>query len=258
MARAYSLDLREWVVAFVASGRTTRTASAVFDVSVSSIVKGTQRWQRGRQAHGRQAPASFGGGARRAAAASVISKTMAVPPKASSPRPIRRRRARRRVPPSTLARIQCTTASCGRDVWRAGWARRRHNTPEHPQEARRRRRQHIRDAATPEVSRRAARPKAGGKLGRRNVVAGAKTGLSITSCYTLIRYYCLIEIVTRVTLSFSEQRALPCCPNNQVSMGEAEHAPLWSMPRIGAPKFKRCRFLTRYSSRPNSSTMKAG
>jgi transposase len=43
MARAYSLDLRERVVAFVASGRTTRAASAAFDVSVASVVKWTQR-----------------------------------------------------------------------------------------------------------------------------------------------------------------------------------------------------------------------
>ena len=43
MARAYSLDLRERVVAFVASGQTTRAASAVFDVSVASVVKWTQR-----------------------------------------------------------------------------------------------------------------------------------------------------------------------------------------------------------------------
>ena len=43
MARAYSLDLRERVVAFVASGRTTRAASTVFDVSVASVVTWTQR-----------------------------------------------------------------------------------------------------------------------------------------------------------------------------------------------------------------------
>ena len=43
MARAYSLDLRERVVSFVASGQTTRAASAVFDVSVASVVKWTQR-----------------------------------------------------------------------------------------------------------------------------------------------------------------------------------------------------------------------
>ena len=43
MARAYSLDLRERVVAFVSGGETTRAAAAVFDVSVSSVVKWTQR-----------------------------------------------------------------------------------------------------------------------------------------------------------------------------------------------------------------------
>jgi transposase len=43
MARAYSLDLRERVVAFVASGQTTRAASTVFNVSVASVVKWTQR-----------------------------------------------------------------------------------------------------------------------------------------------------------------------------------------------------------------------
>lgn len=43
MARAYSLDLRERVVAFVVSGQTVRAASAVFGVSVASAVKWTQR-----------------------------------------------------------------------------------------------------------------------------------------------------------------------------------------------------------------------
>ena len=43
MARAYSLDLRERVVAFVASGQTTRAASAVFGISVASVVKWNQR-----------------------------------------------------------------------------------------------------------------------------------------------------------------------------------------------------------------------
>jgi transposase len=43
MARAYSFDLRERVVAFVASGQTVRAASAVFGVSVASVVKWTQR-----------------------------------------------------------------------------------------------------------------------------------------------------------------------------------------------------------------------
>jgi transposase len=43
MARAYSLDLRERVVAFVESGQTMRAASAVFGVSVASVVKWNQR-----------------------------------------------------------------------------------------------------------------------------------------------------------------------------------------------------------------------
>ncbi len=43
MARAYSLDLRERVVAFVTSGQTVRAASATFGVSVASAVKWTQR-----------------------------------------------------------------------------------------------------------------------------------------------------------------------------------------------------------------------
>ncbi len=43
MARPYSLDLRERAVAFVATGQTTRAASAVFGVSISSVVKWTQR-----------------------------------------------------------------------------------------------------------------------------------------------------------------------------------------------------------------------
>ena len=43
MARAYSLDLRERVVSFVESGQTMRAASAVFGVSVASVVKWNQR-----------------------------------------------------------------------------------------------------------------------------------------------------------------------------------------------------------------------
>jgi transposase len=42
-AQAYSLDLRERVVALVAGGHTTRAAAASFDVSVASVVKWTQR-----------------------------------------------------------------------------------------------------------------------------------------------------------------------------------------------------------------------
>ncbi len=43
MARAYSLDLRERVVAAVAGGKSCRTVAAVFDVSVASVVKWSQR-----------------------------------------------------------------------------------------------------------------------------------------------------------------------------------------------------------------------
>lgn len=43
MARAYSLDLRERVVASVAGGLTTRAVAASFDVSVASVVKWSQR-----------------------------------------------------------------------------------------------------------------------------------------------------------------------------------------------------------------------
>jgi transposase len=43
MARAYSLDLRERVVAMVARGETCRSVAAAFDVSVASVVKWSQR-----------------------------------------------------------------------------------------------------------------------------------------------------------------------------------------------------------------------
>ena len=56
MARAYSLDPRERVVAFIASAQTTRAASAVFDVSVASVVK----WQR-KSATGSTAAKPMGG-----------------------------------------------------------------------------------------------------------------------------------------------------------------------------------------------------
>ena len=45
MARPYSLDLRERVVAAVASGRTCRATAALFGVSVASVVKWSQRWR---------------------------------------------------------------------------------------------------------------------------------------------------------------------------------------------------------------------
>jgi hypothetical protein len=43
MTRAYSLDLRERVIAMVDDGETTRTVAAAFDVSVASVVKWVHR-----------------------------------------------------------------------------------------------------------------------------------------------------------------------------------------------------------------------
>jgi transposase len=43
MARAYSFDLRERVVAMVDDGETVRVVASAFDVSVSSVVKWAQR-----------------------------------------------------------------------------------------------------------------------------------------------------------------------------------------------------------------------
>jgi transposase len=43
MVRPYSLDLRERVVAAVQSGQTCRTVADLFDVSVASVVKWSQR-----------------------------------------------------------------------------------------------------------------------------------------------------------------------------------------------------------------------
>jgi transposase len=43
MARPYSLDLRERVVAAVATGQSCRAVAEVFDVSVASVVKWSQR-----------------------------------------------------------------------------------------------------------------------------------------------------------------------------------------------------------------------
>ncbi|MEE8445398.1 MAG: IS630 family transposase [Alphaproteobacteria bacterium] len=45
MARPYSLDLRERVVGRVAAGRTVRAVAATFGVSVSSVVKWSQRYR---------------------------------------------------------------------------------------------------------------------------------------------------------------------------------------------------------------------
>ena len=43
MARPYSLDLRERVVASVAGGQTCRAVAELFDVSVASVVKWSKR-----------------------------------------------------------------------------------------------------------------------------------------------------------------------------------------------------------------------
>ena len=45
MARAYSIDLRERVVASVMLGRTCRATAALFGVSVASVVKWAQRFR---------------------------------------------------------------------------------------------------------------------------------------------------------------------------------------------------------------------
>jgi transposase len=45
MARAYSLDLRERVVAAVAAGESCRKVAATFRVSVASVVKWSQRFR---------------------------------------------------------------------------------------------------------------------------------------------------------------------------------------------------------------------
>jgi transposase len=45
MARAYSLDLRERVVAAVTAGQSCRAVAATFKVSVSSVVKWSQRFR---------------------------------------------------------------------------------------------------------------------------------------------------------------------------------------------------------------------
>jgi len=57
MARPYSLDLRERVVAAVAAGATCREVAALFDVAVSSVVK----WSRRKRATGSAAPSPMGG-----------------------------------------------------------------------------------------------------------------------------------------------------------------------------------------------------
>ncbi len=57
MVRAYSLDLRERVVGAVAAGGRCRAVAATFGVSVSSVVKWSQRFR----ATGSAAPLPMGG-----------------------------------------------------------------------------------------------------------------------------------------------------------------------------------------------------
>jgi transposase len=45
MAKPYSLDLRERVVARVMAGETVRSVMAIFEVSVASVVKWSQRYR---------------------------------------------------------------------------------------------------------------------------------------------------------------------------------------------------------------------
>lgn len=57
MARPYSLDLRERVVASVASGQKCRAVAELFDISVASVVKWSQR----SRSTGSAAPKPMGG-----------------------------------------------------------------------------------------------------------------------------------------------------------------------------------------------------
>ena len=57
MARPYSLDLRERVVAAVAGGATCREVAALFDVAVSGVVK----WSSRKRSTGSAAPKPMGG-----------------------------------------------------------------------------------------------------------------------------------------------------------------------------------------------------
>jgi len=61
MTRPYSLDLRERVVSAVVSGETCRSVASGFGVSVSTVVKWSQRYR----ATGSVAPGQMGGHRRR-------------------------------------------------------------------------------------------------------------------------------------------------------------------------------------------------
>lgn len=60
MPRAYSIDLRERVIASVSAGTSAREAARRFDVSASTAVKWVQRWRRS----GSVAAQPMGGGRR--------------------------------------------------------------------------------------------------------------------------------------------------------------------------------------------------
>lgn len=57
MAKPYSMDLRERVVSRIEAGETVRSVASAFDVSVSAVVKWSQRYR----STGSAAPAQFGG-----------------------------------------------------------------------------------------------------------------------------------------------------------------------------------------------------
>lgn len=57
MAKPYSIDLRERVVAAVMAGQSCRAVAEAFDVSVASVVKWSQRYR----ATGSVAPGQMGG-----------------------------------------------------------------------------------------------------------------------------------------------------------------------------------------------------
>ena len=54
MARAYSLDLRERVVAAVAAGESCRKVAATYKVSVASVVRWSQRFRASGNAAGKR------------------------------------------------------------------------------------------------------------------------------------------------------------------------------------------------------------
>jgi len=57
MAKPYSMDLRQRAMARVHAGESARTVAAVLKISVSSVIKWTQRQKR----HGSVAPGKMGG-----------------------------------------------------------------------------------------------------------------------------------------------------------------------------------------------------